>query len=319
MYGLALGIIRSKLALTSSRVAKKPSTSVASRHATTTSMRLLKTIRSRSPPDDLSKSRRFGITGIPLLYFCSTISAHSLRDRTDNSFCLGDLDDLGAGKTGHDQPAGLVGCTGCMDFPGIGRAQRSDLQTAAIEGDHFAVLADQNQLAVLFYCAHQAGREARLDLQPLLPLVAADKQVAAQAMHEQQVAGGMHTKQGAGIGCFQHDETLRLLIQMHQQSLLAADEESAAVFGQGIQVHTPVVLGALDPGLPGGAIIGAAQDHAKGANDKTLTISVEQHIEQRRSQNIWAGRGPHRQVDFLEHVLRYGIAVVGTLAIKFAQ
>lgn len=77
MYGLELGIIRSKLALTSSREAKKPRINVASRQATTTSARLLKIIRSKSPPDAMSKSRRSGTTGMPLLYFCSTMSSLS--------------------------------------------------------------------------------------------------------------------------------------------------------------------------------------------------------------------------------------------------
>src|SRR5882762_2954345 len=64
MYGLDDGIIRSKLALTSSLKAKRPRTRVATTHASNTAARLLKMNRSTTLPERVSKSLRFPITGM---------------------------------------------------------------------------------------------------------------------------------------------------------------------------------------------------------------------------------------------------------------
>src|SRR5882672_6818223 len=64
MYGLDDGIIRSKLALTSSLKAKKPRTRVATTHASSTAARLLKMNLSTRLPERVSKSRRFPTTGM---------------------------------------------------------------------------------------------------------------------------------------------------------------------------------------------------------------------------------------------------------------
>src|SRR5690606_2998004 len=152
MYGLELGIIRSKLAFTSRREAKKPSTNVASRQATTTRARLLKIIRSKSPPDVMSKSRRSGTTGIPLLYFCSTIFPISQRVQQAKSVRLGNGDNPRAGKQRHDQLViSHTGKTRRVDLTDPHRLQRGNSQGVGIDGNHLPILANDVQLAALLH------------------------------------------------------------------------------------------------------------------------------------------------------------------------
>ncbi|KJR43439.1 hypothetical protein MCHI_000668 [Candidatus Magnetoovum chiemensis] len=163
-------------------------------------------------------------------------------------------------------------------------------------------LAHDDQGITLLDNADQAAIEIGCHRLPLLAVITAGKQVAAQSVRQQQTVEGADAKVSAGVGRIDFHETLLLTIQPQQQTLLTADVKNARMFRQAIQVHAPIVVTALGPRLPVLAVIRAVQQHAEGTHCKSVAVLIEHHIEKGCGQYVRRRRGTGGHRYFLEHL-----------------
>ncbi|MNX88280.1 hypothetical protein D3C86_1202430 [compost metagenome] len=163
-------------------------------------------------------------------------------------------------------------------------------------------LAHDDQGITLLDNADQAAIEIGCHRLPLLAVITAGKQVAAQPVRQQQTVEGADAEVSAGVGRIDFHETLLRTIQTQQQTLLPADVKSARLFRQSIQVHAPIVITALGPRLPVLAVIRAVQQHAEGTHGKSVAVLIEHHIEKGCGQHVRRRRGTGGHSHFLKHL-----------------
>ncbi|MOA09975.1 hypothetical protein D3C78_1298420 [compost metagenome] len=145
----------------------------------------------------------------------------------------------------------------------------------AVHTDQLPAQAHHHQRRSLLHNADQAGVDPGFYLLPLLTIIDAGEQIAAQPVGQQQVFKGGDAKIGAGVGRLDFFKALLARLKAQQYTLFTADVERAIALRQSIQMHSARIVGALEPGLPGAAGILTAQDHAKGTYDKAATAGVE--------------------------------------------
>ena len=101
---------------------------------------------------------------------------------------LGDIDDLGAAEARDKQAPSLFGGTGCIHLAYPRICQRGDLQTLPVNADQLPTLAHDDQGITLLDNADQAAIEIGCHRLPLLAVITAGKQVAAQPVRQRAVS-----------------------------------------------------------------------------------------------------------------------------------